>query len=107
MFDILKKTMLFSAGIASMTREKMEKFAEEMVKRGEISEKEGRELVDDLIARSKKARQDFEDSVTNAVAKTLEKLNIPQRSEIESLRARIEELEKSKEDKKDECSSAK
>lgn len=107
MFDILKKTMLFGAGLASMTREKMEKFVDEMVKRGEISEKEGRELVDDLIARSKKVRQDFEESVTRAVAKALEKLNIPQRSEIDKLWARIEELEKSKEDKKDECSSAK
>jgi len=106
MFDMLKKAMLFSAGLASMTREKMEKFVDEMVKRGEISEKEGRELVDDLIARSRKARQDFEDGVTKAVAKALEKLNIPQRSEIEKIWARIEELEKSKEDKKDECSSA-
>jgi len=78
-----------------------------MVRKGEISEKEGRELVDDLIARSKKARQDFEEGVGKAVARTLEKLNIPQRSEIERIWARIEELEKSKEDKKDECSSTK
>lgn len=107
MFDMLKKTMLFGAGLASMTREKMEKFVDDMVKRGEISEKEGRELVDDLIARSKNARQEFEEGVSKAVARTLERLNIPQRSEIEKIWAKIEELEKSKEDKKDECSSAK
>ncbi|MEN6466532.1 MAG: phasin family protein [Syntrophaceae bacterium] len=106
MFDILKKTILFGAGLASMTREKMEKFVDDMVKKGEISEKEGRELVDDMIARSKKARQDFEEGVGKAVSRALEKLNIPQRSEIEKIWARIEELEKSKEDKKDECSSA-
>ncbi len=107
MFDFLRKTILFGAGLASMTREKMEKFVDEMVKRGEISEKEGRELVDDLIARSKRARQDFEETVNKTVAKAMEKFNIPQRSEIEKIWARIEELERSKEDKKDECSSAK
>lgn len=107
MFDILKKTLLFGAGLASMTREKMEKFVEEMVKRGELSEKEGRELVDDLVVRSRKVRKDFEEGVAGAVAKTLKKLNIPRRSEIEEILARIEALEKSKEDKKDECSSAK
>jgi len=101
MFDILKKTMLFGTGLASMTREKMEKFVDEMVKRGELSEKEGRELVDDLIDRSKKARKDFEEGVTKAVAKTLEKFSIPQRSEIDKILARLDELEKSKEDKKD------
>jgi polyhydroxyalkanoate synthesis regulator phasin len=99
MFDILKKTILFGAGLASMTREKMEKFVDEMVNKGEISEKEGRELVEDLIERSRKAKKDFEDGVGKAVAKALKKLNIPQRDEIEALRARIEELEKSKEDK--------
>lgn len=103
MFDILKKTLLFGAGLASLTREKVEKFVEEMVKKGEISEKEGRELVDDLIARSKKARQEFEEGVNKAVAKTLDKLKIPQRSEIDRIWAKIEELERSKEDKKDEC----
>jgi poly(hydroxyalkanoate) granule-associated protein len=100
MFDILRKTMLFGAGLASMTREKMEKFVDEMVRKGELSEKEGRDLLDDLIDRSKKARQDFEEGVGKAVAKALKKLNIPHRSDIDELRARIEELEKSKEDKK-------
>lgn len=101
MFEMLRKTILFGAGLASMTRDKMEKFVDEMVKKGEISEKEGRELVDDLIARSKKARVDFEVKVSKAVEKTMEKLNVPSRSEIEKLRARIEELERSREDKKD------
>ena len=37
MFDMLKKMILFGAGLASMTREKLEKFIDEMVKKGEIS----------------------------------------------------------------------
>lgn len=101
MFEMLKKTILFGAGLASMTGEKLEKFVDEMVKKGEISEKEGRELVDDLIARSKKARADLEAKISATVEKTMERLNVPSRSEIEKLRARIEELERAKEDKGD------
>ena len=37
-----------------LTREKVESLADELVKRGELSEKEGRALVDDLIVRSKR-----------------------------------------------------
>lgn len=99
MLDILRKTILFGMGVASMTSEKMEKFVDEMVKKEEISEKEGRELVDDLIARSKKARQDFEKQVDKAVANTLERFNIPQRNELDRIWARIEQLERFKEDK--------
>ena len=39
MFDALRKAVLFGAGLAVMTTEKMKDFAEELVKRGEMSEK--------------------------------------------------------------------
>lgn len=104
MFDLIKKTILIGAGLASLTREKVEGLANELVKRGELSEKEGRALVDDLIERSKKVRQELEKRVEKQVAKSLERLNIPTRGEIMKIWARIEDLERSKEDKKDSCS---
>ncbi len=92
--DLLKKTILIGVGLASMTREKMEEIANDLVKKGELSEKEGRELLDDLLTKSKDARKDLEGRMERMLADTLNRLNIPTRKEIQELKQRIAILEK-------------
>jgi len=71
----------------------------EIVKRGDITEKEGKELVDDLIEKSKKAKRDLGERIENAVQETLQRLKIPSRREVDELKSRIEQLEKALEKK--------
>jgi polyhydroxyalkanoate synthesis regulator phasin len=99
MFEFIKKTALFGAGLASMTAEKIEEAVNEIVKKGEITEKQGRELVHDLLERSAKARKELGERVETMLTETLQKLNIPTRKEIDELKARIERLEKAGERK--------
>ncbi len=93
MFDLLKKTIWLGAGLAVMTTEKIEEAVAEIVKKGQLSEKEGKELVADLVEKSKKARKELGEKVEKIIDKTLQKLNIPSRKEMEELRARVEQLE--------------
>ncbi len=94
MLEFLKRTIWIGAGLAAMTAEKIEETVKEIVKKGDISEKEGRELIDDLIEKSKKAKKDLGERVESVVQETLQCLKIPTRKEVEALKARIEELEK-------------
>jgi polyhydroxyalkanoate synthesis regulator phasin len=94
MFEFIKKAIFIGAGLASMTAEKIEEAVEEIVKKGEISEKQGKELIQDLKEKSGKAKKDFGERIDKVVNDTLQKLNIPTRTEVEELRARIEQLEK-------------
>lgn len=96
MKDFIKRMMLFGIGLAAMTREKIEEFVNELVKKGEVSEKEGKEMVQELIDKSKKVRKDLEGKMEEVAAETLKKLHIPTRSELDDLKERIEKLEKSK-----------
>ena len=96
MKDFIKRMMLFGIGLAAMTREKIEEFVNELVKKGEVSEKEGKEMVQELIDKSKKVRKDLEGKMEEVAAATLKKLHIPTRSELDDLKERIEKLEKSK-----------
>jgi polyhydroxyalkanoate synthesis regulator phasin len=97
MFDFIKKTILFGSGLASMTAEKIEETVSEIVKKGEITEKQGRELIQELKEKSGRARKELGERVERMIAETLPKLNIPTRKEMEELKARIERLEKEKE----------
>jgi len=94
MFDFIKKTILIGAGLASMTTEKIEQAVAEIVKRGELTEKQGKELIQDLLERSTKAKKELGERMERMVQETLEKLNIPTRKEIDELKARVENLEK-------------
>ncbi|MDO9209380.1 MAG: phasin family protein [Deltaproteobacteria bacterium] len=99
MFEFIKKAIFIGAGLASMTAEKIEEAVEEIVKKGEISEKQGKELIQDLKEKSGKVKKDFGERIDKVVNDTLQKLNIPTRTEVEELRARIEQLEKAAEKK--------
>jgi len=94
MQEFIKKMMLFGVGLAAMTREKTEEFVKELVKKGEMSEKEGKQLVNDFMEKSKKMTRDLETKTEEMVAATLKRLNIPTRKELDELRERIEKLEK-------------
>ena len=99
MLDFLKRTLWIGAGLAVMTAEKIEETVKESVNRGHITEKEGKELVDDLIEKSRKAKKDLGERVENAVQETLQRLKIPSRREVDELKVRIEQLEKALEKK--------
>jgi len=97
--DFIKKSMLIGVGLAALTREKLEQSIDELIKKGEISEKEGKDALDDLVKKSKEARKELTDKVEKTVADTLKKLNIPTRKEYLKLAEKVEQLVKSQESK--------
>ena len=67
MFELIKKTMLAGVGLAAVTKDKVEELARELTEKGEMSEKEGRELIDELLKKSEQARKDLETKVEDTV----------------------------------------
>ena len=93
MLDLMKKAMLIGLGLTSMTRDKVEQFAREISEDSKLSEEEGKKLVEEMVRQSDEARANMEKEVRGLVKKTMEKLNIPSRTEIQNLADRIEALE--------------
>ena len=92
MFDLLKKTMLTGVGLAGLTKDKIEKLARELAKKGKLSEEEGKKLVDDLSKKSEKARKDLEAQIEKVVKNTMKKMNLATREDILKLTERIKKL---------------
>jgi polyhydroxyalkanoate synthesis regulator phasin len=99
MLEFIKKAIFIGAGLASMTAEKVEEAVAEIVRKGEISEKQGRELIQELKDRSGKARKDLGDRVEKMIEEALQKLKIPTRREMDELKARVDQLEKASKEK--------
>ena len=94
MFDLLKKMIWLGAGLAVMTTEKIEAVVAELIKKGQLSEKEGKELAAELIARSLTAKKELGEKIDKIITDTLQRMNIPSRKDLEEVKARLERLEK-------------
>lgn len=96
MFELMKKTLLTGIGLAIMTKEEVHKIGRELVEKGELSQKEGKELVDDLLKKSEQAQKDMESKVHKLVQDAVEKLNVATKKDIAELVKRVNRLEGTK-----------
>ena len=95
MLDLLKKTYLLGLGLATITRDKLEEVVDELIKRGELAEKDRHHVVDELMERARVEQKRLSDSVRQAAQKVVTEMGIPSRSEFEQLLERLDQLEKS------------
>ena len=93
MINLIKKTILTGAGLASMTKDKVEEVAKELSEKEKLSEKEGKDLLNELLKKSEDAKKDLEGRIEGVVSKTLKKINIATKKDIDELTARIKHLE--------------
>jgi polyhydroxyalkanoate synthesis regulator phasin len=94
MKDAVEKTILTSIGLLSLTKQKVEEVAEELVKKGKLSHAQGREVIDQFLAAGQQQAESLTDRVSQAVADVLDRMQLVQRKDFEALEKRVERLEK-------------
>ncbi|MDI6890783.1 MAG: phasin family protein [Thermodesulfovibrionales bacterium] len=88
LFDIVRKALLAGFG----AQEKVKEFIDELVKKGELSESEGAKIVKAWTEKAGKGTEQFTKNVSNMINKTLEKMNLPTKKDIEELNKKVETL---------------
>jgi polyhydroxyalkanoate synthesis regulator phasin len=92
--DLIKKTMMAGIGLALKTRDEVEELAKDLVKKGTMSEQEGKNFLDDLLKRYDEAKDKLEDKVEKTVKEFLKKADIVTSDELKALKKEIRELKK-------------
>lgn len=93
MIDLVKKSMLTGLGIASITKEKVEDLAKEMIKQGNVSEQEGRKFVEEMMGYAEKTKKDIEKYIDNKIDNTIEKLDLVRKKDLDDLIRSLESLQ--------------
>jgi polyhydroxyalkanoate synthesis regulator phasin len=88
--SFLKSVMNFGFGAASLTKEKIEEWVDEAIKRGEVSAADRAEIIDELQKKAQKATADLKNLIDERIEVLGSKLR--GREEIEKLKAEIAEL---------------
>ena len=76
MSDLITKALLCGLGLASLTKDAIQKTARDLVDKSTITEQEGRKLVKDLHRRSTQARKALDSRIEEAVHKALKTLDL-------------------------------
>lgn len=94
MVDALRKLLLAGLGTLDLTEEKAKALFNDLVARGEMSEKDARELIADWTKRASEHGGRLQQDVNEAVDRAMGAMGLARRSEVEALTARIAELER-------------
>ncbi len=93
MVDALRKLLLAGLGTLDLTEEKARAVFNDLVARGEMSEKDAREVIATWSKRATEQRGRMQQDIDAGITKALAAMGLVRRAEIDSLRTRITELE--------------
>lgn len=90
----VRRVLMAGVGAVALAQEEVEEFVKKLVDRGEIAEKDGRKLVDDILEKRKGRAKKAEDALENRVEGLLDRMNVPTKSDIDELSKKITLLAK-------------
>lgn len=92
--NLLNQFISLGVGAAVFSKEQIERSVEDLVRKGEISIGDSRELVERLIEKGSKMREEMDSIIASKVSQTLDQLHLVSKDELRKLERRIEELER-------------
>lgn len=87
-FETLRRALMAGLGVQGKVKE----LVDELVQKGELSETQGAKLVKEWSDKAGRSGDDLIKSITELINKTLEKMNIPTRSEVEKINKKLQSL---------------
>jgi polyhydroxyalkanoate synthesis regulator phasin len=90
LFDIVKKALLAGLG----AQEKVKELVDELVKKGELNKSQAAKIVNAWSENADKRRENISKSLSELINKTLTKMNLPTKKDIQELNKKIDALSK-------------
>lgn len=94
LLSMARKVLLAGIGTVALAQEEIEDFVNKLIERGEIAERDGRKLVEDIMERRRKKTHEAEQQLDQRVEDLLDRMNVPTKADIEALSAKIAILTK-------------
>ena len=100
----VRRVLMAGLGAVTLAQDEVEGFVKKLVDRGEIAEKDGRKLIDELMEKRKKRVEEsskrVEAEIEQRMDSLLNRINIPSKKDIETLSEKVSELTKKVEELK-------
>lgn len=87
--ELTRRVALAAMGAVALGKDELENFIDKLVERGEIAEKEGRKMMNEVMARRKETVKDAEVNVNRRVTDVLDRMNVATKRDIDELSAKV------------------
>ncbi len=94
MLEIVEKTLLTGIGAVALTQKKAEELIDDLKKRMNLTEDEGKNLLDKLRDTAKDNQKKLEEIAQDEVKKACERIGVITTEEFKELKNKVEQLEK-------------
>ena len=94
MLGEIKKGLLAGFGAVFLTKEKIEEVTRKLVAEAKLSREDAERLRKELLDTGEEQWKEMEQSVSGAVRKAVESLNIARRGDVEELKVKVDALDK-------------
>jgi len=96
LLETARRVLMAGVGVVVLAQEEIEEFVNKLIERGEIAEKDGRKLINEVIEKRKNQAQETKQATQEEFDKRLEsildRLNVPTRGDIDKLNTKVTEL---------------
>ena len=90
--DVLNKLLKVGVGLFAVTEDRVKKFVDDLVEKGEISGTRSGSLADEIAKKFDKGRQEWTARVAQEMKRILKGLDVPSRSEIELIKEDLRDI---------------
>ncbi len=94
MMDLFKKAALIGIGMMSLTEDKVSELIKELEKEGEISSKEGEDLLKKVLSKVDEDKKAVEERLRPVFKKYLSRIDIASKEDVLRLEKKVKALEK-------------
>lgn len=91
--DLIERVFLLGVGAAALTKDRVQELVEELVRRGQLSGEEGRDVADKLLARSREEARAAAKRADSSLQGAYREIGLVTRREIEDIEFRLRQLE--------------
>ena len=95
MIELIEKTLLAGVGVLSLSQKKADELLDEIKQRLNISEEEGRALLDKIKQTAEESRTRLEEIAKEEVEKSIKRIGVVSSKDFDSLKRKVNKLEKS------------
>jgi len=94
MLEIVEKTLLTGIGAMALTQKKAEELIDDLKKRMNLTEDEGKNLLEKLREVAKENQKKLEEMAHNEVEKACERIGVVTTEDLKKLQKKVDQLEK-------------
>jgi len=94
LFENTRKVILAGIGAVALAQDEIEEFVTRLIERGEIAERDGKSLIQEVRDKRKKRMEKIDHEFSKRIDEIIKRLDVPSKSDIQALSNKVAALSK-------------